>query len=545
MDTSRAPRARTARKTARPGDPSAPGQGGTDENRSAETEQQAAGDKRRASSGTGAQADAPRVFDDLDLAGYIEEFLSVKVDAIGTNLERSVSDRLLDLVESNQKLLEGFSALREAMGSTARSEVAANAESATDDLRTRLTAAEERVAAMQTEIYALRDERATLKSSVESLEDTARRATERESAVQAQHRQGEIDLVGARAELGAITRQLQEARQKEEAVRIEASRLREELASLRAESDARRETEKSQQSGASALREALEQASAVEQGLRADLARLQDEVAALQAQAGEHSNRPDESPSHLATIDALKKQVAELQRLTEGAGPIDAARLATELDTLRQQARAAERSRDEARNEVGSLRERERTLTEQLAARDASHATLENRISQLEAGDKGTQADRPDLDQRVRAAEAAQREAQERLEVVEKELRAEIDQLTAKKNALTETLRAYSDPEKFRDAKLREMHQSIEAMRATMREKDNLLSESGKDTVVLGQELEKLRKEKYETQVLYERRIRELQESLQREIREKERERDERHLLEEQLAKSRKKWPLW
>lgn len=145
----------------------------------------------------------------------------------------------------------------------------------------------------------------------------------------------------------------------------------------------------------------------------------------------------------------------------------------------------------------------------------------------------------------IASAEARQHEAEKRLLEVERELRAEIEILNAKKSALIGTLRTYADPEKFHEAKLREMHQQIEALNATMREKDSLLQEAGKEHLQLVQELEKVRKEKYEGQVTYERRIRELQDSLHRETREKENERQERHQLEEHVARARKKWPLW
>jgi hypothetical protein len=77
-----------------------------------------------------------------------------------------------------------------------------------------------------------------------------------------------------------------------------------------------------------------------------------------------------------------------------------------------------------------------------------------------------------------------------------------------------------------------------------MREKDRLLSESGKEQLLLGQELEKERKEKYEKQADFERKLRDLQGNLTRETRERERLMSERTVLEEQIAKySKKKWP--
>lgn len=500
--------------------------------------------------------DEGRVFDDLDLAAYIEELLSVKVDAIGTNLERTLSDRLIDLVETNQRLAESVEAVRGLMG-----DGAPGASGGSEDARARIAALEQQVAAaearaasLQEDVYRLRDERANLKSALEALEERDRQAGEREQALRNEVRQSQVDLVGMRADLAAATRQLNEARQSEQAARAEATRAREDLTSLRAERTAQRQNEDS----LPALRDEL-------QGLRASEARVRDENGTLQAELARLRGRENAMKGQAEEIERLENVITALQvDLTEARQTSSTAtngsqadrERAREGDALVARCTAAEAARDEAARAAQALGEelqaqrqlvedKEREVHDLAARRDALQAERD-RLEAL-ALESATRLDTlgEEANGRIAAAQAEQRQAEERLTTLETELRAEIETLTSKKNALTETLRTYSDPEKFRDIKLREMHQSIETLRATMREKDNLLSESGKEQLLLGQELEKLRKEKYESQVLYERRIKELQESLQREVREKEKERDERHLLEEQLAKTRKKWPLW
>lgn len=500
--------------------------------------------------------DQGRVFDDLDLAAYVEELLSVKVDAIGTNLERTLSDRLVDLVETNQRLAESVEIVRGLVAAGG-----APAPGADHDARTRVAMLEQRVAtaearatSLQEDVYRLRDERARLKSALDAVEERDRQAAEREEALRSEVRQNQVDLAGVRAELVTAERQLNEVRQNEQAARAEAARAREELAALRAERTAQRQSEES----LPALREEI-------QGLRADEARLRDENKRLQDELARLRGREQSLQAHTEEIARLENVIATLQADLTNAreGPSSAS---TGLQTEREQTRdgdalvarctAAEAARDEAVRAVQALSEELRAQRQLVDDQERQLRDLSNRRDALQAERDDLEARSlapatrldtigDEVDGRVAAAQARQREAEERLTAIETELRVEIEALTSKKNALTETLRTYSDPDKFRDIKLRELHQSIETLRATMREKDNLLSESGKEQLLLGQELEKLRKEKYESQVLYERRIKELQESLQREIREKEKERDERHLLEEQLAKTRKKWPLW
>ena len=537
MDTPRSQRPRTTRKTAKSGD-------------------RADGTEALPQDASASSKSDGRVFDDIDLAAYVEELLSVKVEAIGTNLERTLSDRLIDLVETNQRLADNVEAVRRLLGEGGAAQAVASG--GQPRLEQKAAAAEERSATLQEEIYRLRDERAALKSAVESLTDRERQTCEREQAVRSEARQGQLDLVGARADLAAATRQLQEARQREEAARTEATRLKEELAVLRAERSAQRQTEESLPS----LRDEL-------QGLRATEGRLHDENASLKAEVSrmrghEHSLKvqAEEIQRLENVIAALQQDLAEARRAPATATPSSAdstqalererARHESESAALQQRCTAAEMARDEAQKATEELRLAHQGLESQLCEAAALASQLESLRAERDHYDAATrdatanlESVREDALTRVAAAEAGQRAAEERMQQLERELRAEVEALTSKKNALTETLRTYSDPDKFRDIKLREMHQSIETLRATMREKDNLLGESGQEQLMLGQELEKVRKEKYESQVLYERRIKELQESLQREVREKEKERDERHLLEEQMAKTRKKWPLW
>lgn len=150
----------------------------------------------------------------------------------------------------------------------------------------------------------------------------------------------------------------------------------------------------------------------------------------------------------------------------------------------------------------------------------------------------------------LRAEIAQHKQGEERLQQEVDRLRADNDNLRERWREAEERARRTfsddeeetSDTEKLYEVRYELMRQ-IDALNATMREKDNLLQEAGKEQLMLGQEVEKVRKERYENQVIYERRIKELQESLKIESREKEKERQERHLLEEQLAKARKKWP--
>lgn len=505
-----------------------------------------------------------RLFDDLDLAAYVEEVLSVKVDALGTNIERTLSDRLIDLIETQQRLADRVETM------CGRLDGQQTSSASTDDVRAQIerlhqqvASAEERAAALQDEVYRLREERATRDAVMASLEAREQEMRERENAVRAESKQSQIDLVGVRAELASVTRQLQETRQKEDAARADGVRAREELATARAERAAQRQAEELLEGSAATLRNELS-------ALRASEERLRHEVANLRAALGRAQGGAPVSAVELADterlqrkIDRLQADLAEARRTptaidSAGAEQVQRAenersRLERERNDLQTSMDDAAAQRDEAVRVADALRADVAALREQLQAKQHDHEDLLSQLTALrtahDAGEARAEAmaDRSsalDNEPRVLAAEARASEAEDRLTRVEAELRAEIETLTARKNALTETLRAYSDPDTFRDVKLRDMNQRIESLQATMREKDHLLSESGKEQLLLGQELEKVRKEKYENQVHYERRIKELQESLQREVREKDREREGRHMLEEKLAQ-KKKWPLW
>ena len=207
--------------------------------------------------------------------------------------------------------------------------------------------------------------------------------------------------------------------------------------------------------------------------------------------------------------------------------------LSTQLEESRESEKELELHAREAKVLVGELKEKV--------------TASKRRITELERAQKDlAEMNRGLQDEVAKAKEEAETAPPPVDKAREEELETQVESLTAKNKALTESLRSYSDPEKFTSIKLRELHQQLQSLEATMREKDRLLSEGGKDQLLLGQELEKVRKEKYESQVSFEKRIKELQELLARETREKEKERQERHFMEEQLAKiNKKKWPLW
>lgn len=506
-----------------------------------------------------------RVFDDLDLASYVEEFLSLKVDEIGANLERTMGDRLLDLVETNRSLLEKLERLERA---TEQKEAAP-----APDLQERLARLQEMTEKARRDAGVAVQRLSTLHDQNQSILEEVRRlqeqqqsqATDRSGNVAADQArrqeieaslQGELaafrdELAAGREERAALQAQLSEVGKKGEAYRADAIRAHEKLNQARERHE-------------SAVR-------ALEVPLREENARLQATIEALRTELAEALEKAEQG--HEMARDTAREEVLrsekEITRLED-----DLRRAGDAFHGLQEENRAltarledAQKTEKQAgaarklQEEVHRLREDNRLLQERLedaqkAEKEAGGTARDTRLLLVDLKEKLAAGKRriAELEQGQKDLADLNRSLQDELDKVrsepevdpgrEAELQAKVDSLVSKNQALTESLRSYSDPEKFTTLKLRELHQQLQNLEATMREKDRLLSEGGKDQLLLGQELEKVRKEKYEAQVGFERRIKELQEQLARETREKEKERQERHLMEEQIARTKqKKWP--
>lgn len=495
-----------------------------------------------------------RIFDDLDLAAYVEELLTVKVDELGTALERIIGDNLLDLVESNKKLLDRLSTLETAMRqapSPAVAEAARDsvpAESAlTDELKVQVSALQRQAASLednargqQDEIYRLRDERSQLLADRATLQRQDELSREREQGLKESLEKARDELARLRSEGEHAVRKLDETSARESSVREETTRLRDELVGLRAE--------------VSALKKEEEVLRAHETSLQDDLRKLQRENKRLIAEErtlrgnlearGDRERELNEEILRLQeSITAVKSESAalvegragradfeELQRLKLENQKLVLAQqgLQSRLDKGQQQRLEITRAQDEASQEADRL--------QKLVRRN------EETITRLEAQAAELHGDRDRAQEESKRLQGVARDAEGRSQ----DLQSRVDTLGAERDRLADQVHTLNDPEKFTNLKLKELHQQIVQLEATMREKDRLLGEAGKDQLLLGQELEKERKEKYENQVAYERKLKETQTSLARETREKDKERQERQLLEEQLAKyAKKKWPLW
>ena len=512
------------------------------------------------------------LYDGPEFASSIHELLSARFDALGSQVEHLLGERWKDgaaiqqaLIEERATLNAENSALKKQEARAVRRESALRAELAklrsqiericnevSKDRPDRLAIdpqAEEwksRVATATEEARLAREEAARLRVELEAS------ATFKESSVSSGDGAVEefhsLELTDSlQQERDALQQSLESLQQERdtlqqslESLQQERDTLQQSLESLQQERDTLQQSLESLQQERGQLQQALESLQQERDNLQQALESLQQERDTLQQERGQLQQERGQLQQ---ALESLQQERDELERGQSGlTGELP--RLRGEVENLTDLTRVQE-------TEITCARQEAKTLQQQL---HAGEAASQRRILELENHTEALETRSKDLKDRLDALETRRADLEQEIDRFNQErsesgaagLAAQIESLTAKNRALTETLRAYSDPERFTAIKLRELHQKQQTIEATMREKDRLLSESGKEQLLIGQELEKVRKEKYEAQVSFERKVKDLQETMARETREKEMERQQRHSLEEQLNKlAKKKWNLW